>query len=90
VLSIFGLVWVLLVKYVFGTTVSGWASVIFVGFFFGGLQLFFLGVVGSYIARVYEEVKARPRFVIKETYHSGPDREQSMSGEVRAVETAQS
>ena len=88
-LSIFGLVWVLLIKYVVGTTVSGWASLIFVGFFFGGLQLFFLGVVGSYVARVYDEVKARPRFIVKDTFHSTPEREHSKSEAVPAVETAQ-
>ncbi len=77
-LSMLGLIWVLVVKYVTGTgtAVSGWSSLIFVGFFFGGVQLFFLGVVGSYIARVYEEVKARPRFIVQETYQSGDDREQ--------------
>jgi polyisoprenyl-phosphate glycosyltransferase len=70
-LSIIGLIWVLVVKYVLGTAITGWASLIFVGFFFGGLQLFFLGVVGSYVARVYEEVKGRPRYVIRSQWRSG-------------------
>lgn len=88
-LSILGLIWVLMIKYVIGTTVSGWASLIFVGFFFGGLQLFFLGVVGSYVARVYDEVKARPRFVIKDTFHSATRREHSEPEKVPAVESNQ-
>lgn len=70
-LSVLGLFWVLLVKYVFDATIPGWSSLIFTAFFFGGLQLFFLGVVGSYVARVYDEVKARPRYVVQERWASG-------------------
>ncbi len=69
--SIVGLIWVLFTKYVFQTAITGWASLIFVAFFFGGLQLFFLGVLGSYLARVYDEVKGRPRYVIQEIWLSG-------------------
>ncbi len=71
--SFLGLIWVLLTKYVFQTAITGWASLIFVGFFFGGIQLFFLGVLGSYLARVYEEVKGRPRYVVSEVWLSGQD-----------------
>jgi dolichol-phosphate mannosyltransferase len=70
-LSVLGLFWVLLVKYAFDATIPGWSSLIFTAFFFGGLQLFFLGVVGSYVARVYDEVKARPRYVIQDQWASG-------------------
>ncbi len=69
-LSVVGLVWVLVDKYVFGVPVTGWASLIFAAFFFGGVQLFFLGIVGAYLARVYEEVKSRPRYVMKEMWTS--------------------
>jgi hypothetical protein len=48
--------------------VPGWASLLFVGFFFGGIQIFFLGVVGSYVARVYDEVKGRPRYLVREVW----------------------
>lgn len=70
-LAFAGLVWVLVARFILGNTVPGWASLTFVGFFFGGVQLFFLGVVGSYVARVYDEVKGRPRFVIREQWASG-------------------
>ena len=73
-LSVLGLIWVLLAKYVFHNTIPGWTSIIFVAFFFGGLQLFFLGVVGSYLARVYDEVKGRPRYIIRERWTSEPRR----------------
>lgn len=67
--AVVGLVWVLVDKFLFGVPV-GWASLIFAAFFFGGVQLFFLGVVGAYLARVYEEVKGRPRYIMKEVWSS--------------------
>ena len=68
--SLVGLIWVLITKYVFGTAITGWASLIFASFFFGGIQLLFLGIVGTYVARVYEEVKGRPRYVVQELWNS--------------------
>jgi dolichol-phosphate mannosyltransferase len=69
--SVLGLVWAVVVRLYGSDFVPGWASIIFAVFFFGGLQLFFLGVVGSYLARVYEEVKARPRFIVQDRWDSG-------------------
>ncbi len=69
-MSVLGLVWVVFDKYVLGVQETGWASLIFAAFFFGGIQLFFLGIVGAYLARVYEEVKARPRYVLREVWAS--------------------
>jgi dolichol-phosphate mannosyltransferase len=69
---IMGIVWVFLAKYVFDTAISGWASLLLVVVFLGGVNLFFLGVVGMYLSRVYDEVKARPRFVISEKWYSTP------------------
>jgi polyisoprenyl-phosphate glycosyltransferase len=68
VLSVLGLLWVLVARLGTDTTVPGWASILFVGFFFGGIQIFFLGVVGSYVARVYDEVKGRPRYMVREVW----------------------
>ncbi len=67
--AVAGLAWVVAAKWS-GDTVPGWASLTFVAFFFGGVQLFFLGVVGSYVARVYEEVKGRPRWIVQERWDS--------------------
>jgi dolichol-phosphate mannosyltransferase len=46
-------------------TIPGWASTILVALFLGGVQLLFLGVLGEYLHRVYDEVKARPLYVVK-------------------------
>ena len=41
------------------------------GFFFGGVQLFFLGILGLYVARIHDEVRRRPRYVVQDVWKSG-------------------
>ncbi len=48
--------------------VSGWASLLIMVSFLGGLNLIFLGIIGEYIARIYEETKSRPKYIIKNCY----------------------
>lgn len=47
-----------------GKAVSGFATVIFLLLFIGSLLMISLGIIGEYLARIYEEVKRRPRYVI--------------------------
>lgn len=49
------------------STVSGWASLMTVLLFFCGILLLALGIIGEYIARIYEEVKARPMYIVDTT-----------------------
>ncbi|MBU2513828.1 glycosyltransferase family 2 protein [bacterium] len=44
----------------------GWASNLASTFFMGGVQLIFLGIIGEYLSRIYDEVKGRPYFIISE------------------------
>ncbi len=44
--------------------ISGWASILVATTFLSGLVLLMLGIVGEYLARIYDEVKARPRYVV--------------------------
>lgn len=48
-----------------GTTVSGWTSLILSIWFIGGVQLLALGLIGEYIGKVYKEVKRRPLYVVE-------------------------
>ena len=49
-----------------GINVPGWTSLIIVMLFFGGMIMLSLGVIAEYIWRIYEEVKGRPAYVIKQ------------------------
>jgi polyisoprenyl-phosphate glycosyltransferase len=51
----------------------GWSTMMLVIFLLGGLQAFFLGVLGEYLAKVYVEVKQRPLWVVHETSGFPPD-----------------
>jgi polyisoprenyl-phosphate glycosyltransferase len=42
----------------------GWTSLMVVVLFLGGIQLITIGIVGEYVARIYEEVKARPLYLV--------------------------
>ncbi|ASI80671.1 glycosyltransferase family 2 protein [Bacillus pacificus] len=66
-ISIIVLLYTVTVK-VFGHgTQTGWASIMVAITFFSGIQLLGLGIVGQYIARIYDESKNRPIYIVKET-----------------------
>ena len=54
-------------RLIFGDPVDGWASTACLITFIGGVQLFCVGVLGQYIARIYLESKGRPKFIVRET-----------------------
>ena len=57
--------WALWLALFTSKTVPGWTSMVVPVYFIGGIQLFCIGVIGEYIAKIYLEVKARPRFIIE-------------------------
>jgi polyisoprenyl-phosphate glycosyltransferase len=54
----------LFTRFVNGSTIRGWTSIVAVVLIVGGAQLMVTGVLGAYIARIYEETKGRPMYVL--------------------------
>ncbi len=55
-----------LVKYFMGTAVEGFTTVILLLLVIGGCIMISLGIIGHYLARIYEEVKGRPKYIIRD------------------------
>ncbi len=55
-----------LVRFFMGASVEGFTTVIMLILIMGGLVMLSLGVIGHYIARIYEEVKGRPKYIISQ------------------------
>jgi dolichol-phosphate mannosyltransferase len=49
-----------------GLALPGFTTVILLQLIIGGFLMLSLGIIGTYIARIYDEVKARPRYVVRE------------------------
>ena len=60
-------IWGLFQFFVFGAKTPGWTSLIMANIFLGGATLISLGLIGEYIARIYDEVKHRPRYIVQES-----------------------
>ncbi len=61
-------VWAVLAR-IFWTDAApeGWASLLTLGLFLGGVQLICLGIIGEYIGKIYEEVKCRPLYITRDS-----------------------
>lgn len=57
--------YILLAYVVSGQAIRGWSSLMVAVLVLGGMQLWVLGVIGIYIGKVYQEIKRRPRYLIK-------------------------
>lgn len=59
------ILWALYHKLIAGLELRAWASQLISTSFFGGINLLGIGVVGEYVARIHDEVKARPNFIVQ-------------------------
>lgn len=65
-LSFFYMCIVMIQKLFFTVSVLGWSTTVFLITFLGGIQLFVMGIIGEYIARIFIETKNRPLYSIEE------------------------
>jgi glycosyltransferase involved in cell wall biosynthesis len=65
-LGLFLTVWVLVERFITHTAILGWPSLMIAVCFLGGAQLASVGILGEYVVRIYDEVRARPNFVVGE------------------------
>jgi len=82
IVSWFGIVFVILsiglsiqtlIRFCMGNAVEGFTTVILLLLMIGGLIMVSLGIIGNYIARIYEEVKGRPRYIISNVTDNMPE-----------------
>ena len=73
--SLISLVVIVVRRLVFGDPVAGWASIVCIVIFVNGLQMFSMGILGQYVARIYLETKGRPHYIISETNINRAERE---------------
>ena len=64
ILSVLGLIYAL-ISYFTNNAVAGWTAIVSSIWLLGGIQLLCVGMVGTYVGKIYSEVKARPRFRIE-------------------------
>ena len=65
ILGFIGIIWAVVVA-LMGKSIAGWASIVCIVCFLGGIQLLSLGIIGEYIGKTYMETKRRPRYIISE------------------------
>lgn len=66
-ISFIAIIVIIIKTLVFGDPVGGWPSLACMIMFVSGVQLFFLGIVGMYLSKMYLEMKKRPIYIVKET-----------------------
>lgn len=66
VLSVLGIIGVVIARLFYDGVLLGQATTLVMVLFLGGVQLISLGIIGEYLGRIYDEVKARPMYVVNE------------------------
>ena len=68
-MGIIGAIWVLIKKLLVPSTAIGWSSMMVAIFFFSGMIMLFLGLIGEYLGRMFLNVNNYPQYVIRDIYH---------------------
>lgn len=71
IVSLLALVYALVAHFCFNSTITGWTSLILSVLFIGGVQLITIGIIGEYIARINNDVRNRPLYILEENNMEG-------------------
>lgn len=83
-------IYVVIDRLFFAESVPGWPTVVASMMFFAGVQLLFIGILGEYLARVYDEVKGRPSYIVAEVSKpSSKNSSKSSTAKPKAVKPAE-
>lgn len=74
IVSLIAMIFVFARAIIFGDPVAGWPSLVCIITLLGGLQLFTLGIVGNYLAKMYLEIKKRPKYIVSDTNIKSPEK----------------
>ncbi|PWI58436.1 glycosyltransferase family 2 protein [Sulfoacidibacillus thermotolerans] len=69
ILGFLGAILIVYMKLFTNVTIQGWTSIMVALLVLGGMQLLMLGILGEYIGRIYDEVRGRPLYLIREVYN---------------------
>jgi len=70
-IALLGAMWVIVGSVINGSNAPGWVSLMTVVLLIAGVQMLTLGIVGEYVGKVYDEVRARPSFIVAERIGAG-------------------
>ena len=73
-ISLLGIVIAAILR-IFTGAIVGQASTLILVLFLGGIQLIFLGIIGEYLGRIYDEVRARPLYIVRDVLEPEQDEE---------------
>lgn len=65
--SLIMVLYALVSKFILGSAVPGWTSLVIIFTLIGGTQLFCLGIIGEYISRIFNNVLSRPDYLVEES-----------------------
>ncbi|MBO4904435.1 MAG: glycosyltransferase family 2 protein [Lachnospiraceae bacterium] len=75
IISVIIIIYGLINYFVFGDVIEGWTSLLISIYMVGGIILMFLGVIGLYIGKIFDETKNRPLYVVKDRLNYEEDRD---------------
>jgi dolichol-phosphate mannosyltransferase len=75
-ISLIGILIAIILR-VFTHAIIGQATTLIMVLFIGGIQLIFLGIIGEYLGRIYDEVRARPLYIVRRVIGDGEESEPS-------------